>query len=143
MNLERDKAKSFSFSLDYALQTESWETDMVNFLPSAGLLSVILYLNCSLQGQWSVPAFHCPILITRNCTGGNIYFLLPFSVFHWGSNQRQINKRKANKYINIYISCILVRNAGMTNSRRKLKFGFTDYLSQRTIYFSVSNKTEE
>ena len=77
---------------------------MVNFLPSAGLLSVILYLNCSLQGQWSVPVFHCPILITRNCTGGNIYFLLPFSVFHWGSVTKDRLTREKQTSILTYTS---------------------------------------
>ena len=31
----------------------------------------------------------------------------------------------------------------MSNSRRKPEFGLTDYLNQRTMYFLVSNKTEE
>ena len=64
--------------------------------------------------------------------------MFPFTLFSfslWLCNQRQINKRKGNKYINIYISCILVRNAGMSNSRRKPEFGLTDYLNQRTMYF--------
>ena len=56
-------------------------------------------------------------------------FLLPFSAFHCGSvTKDRLTREKETKHI-------LVRNAGMTNSRRKTEFGLTDYLNQRTIYF--------
>ena len=45
-------------------------------------------------------------------------------------NKIQISKRKGNKDTNRYISCILLRNAGINNSKRWLEFGLTDHLNQ-------------
>ena len=88
---------------------------------STGLLSIKPYLDYSLHEQQSVLAFHCPILITRNCTGDNM------------CNKRQFNKRKGNKYINMYILCVLVRKARMSKSKSGWNLELTDYLYQRTV----------
>ena len=58
-------------------------------------------------------------------------------------NKIQINKRKGNKHANMYISCILMRNAGINNSQRWLEFGLTDHLNQRTVYNQRSDYREE
>lgn len=58
-------------------------------------------------------------------------------------NKIQISKRKGNKDTNMYISCILLRNAGINNSKRWLEFGLTDHLNQRTVYNQRNNYREE
>ena len=61
-------------------------------------------------------------------------FVSLFSVFGWSSVIKYSSKRKGNKDTNMYISCILLRNAGINNSKRWLEFGLTDHLNQRTVY---------
>ena len=106
MNLEI-KGQGESFILLSWLGTNTqrcgrltWE----EFWPSAGLLSGIPYLSCSLQGEWRVPAFNYPIPVTRNCRAGETIFPSTFLGSQLGlCNKRQSNKRNISKVINMHI----------------------------------------
>ena len=73
----------------------------------------------------------------------HVFHFTLFSFWLELCNKMQINKRKGNKYTNMYISCILMRNAGINNSKRWLEFGLTEHLNQRTVYNQRRDYREE